>query len=319
MSVGEVLSVRSKEYFLEATAASGATVSTSVDSAGTQAETSPEKTSNVTADKALGDLSHSLPTSPDDPEFDIGGEKIRLSKLRSEHERRKEHHRAASQKFDEAAALRKQVSGALEMIQRDPEEALRRFGIDPEQFATKTLTKRMQQEQMTPEQREQMTRQAQLADREAQIAERERAIEQRHQAEVVGQWEQRFQVSFANAAKQVGLPQSARVLARMADIADSYLANDRDDVTFTEIAEQVRDELAEENGHFLKELDGKSLLSVLPPDVVKALRQELAAQVRPVQQPVPQQQTERASPRQKGGFISMEQARANIAKKVGVR
>ena len=269
---------------------------------------------------AQSDAARSPPTSTDDPEYEIGGEKIRLSKLRSEHERRKEHHRAASQKFDEAAALRKQVSGALEMIQRDPEEALRRFGIDPEEFATKTLTRRLQQEQMTPEQREQMTRQQQFAEREAQLSAREKAIEQKQQAEIVGQWEQRFQASFSNAAKQVGLPQSARVLARMADIADSYLANDRDDVTFTEIAEQVRDELAEENGHFLKELDGRSLLSVLPPEVVKALRQELAAQVKPVQQQVQSQpQTERASPRQQGGFISMEQARANIAKKVGVR
>lgn len=304
---------------MEATAAIEVGSSTSGESAGTTADLSPE-TGKIQADKSEANASQSPPPSPfgDDTEVELApGQKLKLAELKKEYARRREHERAASMKFDEAAALRKQVQSALSLINTDPEEALRRFGLDPVQVAQQTLAKRMQREQMSPEQREFEERKAAFEAREKELQEREGKIQEHQRAEYVRQWEQHYQRSFEKAAQSRGLPASPRVLARMAEIADSYIANDRDDVLFDDIADQVKDELQEENGHFLGQLDGKALLSVLPKNVIEQIRKELVAQVRQPQAQ-PQQQRAEPQPRQQRGFISMDEARAAVAKRAGV-
>lgn len=282
-----------------------------------QADLTPEAT-NIKADKPEANAPPSPPPSTDDLEVELEpGRKLKLAELKKEYSRRREHERAASMKFDEAAALRKQVQAALQTINTDPEGALQKLGIDPVQFAQQTLAKRMQREQMTPEQREFEERKAQFEARERAVQEREEQIQNHQRAEYVRQWEQHYQRSFENAAKAKGLPATPRVLARMAEIADSYISNDRDDVLFEDIADQVRDELQEENGHFLGELDGKTLLSILPKNVVEQVRQALVAQVRQPAAPVAQREQSAPRSAQPRGYISMEEARSAIAKRIG--
>lgn len=287
---------------------------------GTQSALSPPESTNVTAPDqgAESEPSPSSKSLGDDPEYDIGGEKVKLSALRDSYSRRRELVKGANQKFEEAAAMRKQVQAVVGMLSSNTEEALRRAGIDPFEWAQQQVAKRFKHEQMSPEERANQEREASLQQREQMLREREEQIQKQVEAETVNRWQQRFEQSFETALEQVGLPKSKRALARMADIAESYLQAGADDVLFTDIAQQVRDEMAEENVSLLGDLPDEAVLSVLPKSVIEKIRKRLLAQV---QQPAakPQQPQQAAPARRATGqkFLTPDQVRAAVAKKIG--
>lgn len=308
---------------MEATAAQSG-VSGGGESAGTQADLSPE-TVNVTAGESQTAEPSAPPSSKsakaeEDPVIEIDGERIKLSELREGHKRRRELVKGSNQKFEEAAALRKQVSGVLNLLRSNTKDALAQAGIDPRQFAQQLLADELQAQQMTPQERQAKEYQMQLEAREQAIAEREKQIQEQARAESVTRWEKQFERSFEGALEAVGLPKTKRALGRMADLAESYLAAGADDVLFSDIAQQVKDELAEENTGWLSDLSEDAIMGILPPAVIDKIRKKLLAKVAdPAPRPQPQQPERSAAPRQaKSQYpLSMEQARAAAMRRMG--
>lgn len=306
---------------MEATAAQAGSGS-GAESAGTSVDLSPPETTNVNADKAPpGSAAPPSSKVDDDPEIDLGDLKLKRSELKARlknEERARELVKGANKKFEEAASTRKQVEAVLASLTSNTEAALRAAGIDPDEWAQNFVASRMQRAQMTPEQLAQARREEELAQRERWVKEQQQKLEEQHQAEVVNRWQQRFEDSFSQALEQVGLPASGRALARMADLAESYLKAGADDVLFTDIAQQVKDELREETTGWVTSLKGKDLLESLTPEVVEEIRKELLARVQSPA-PKPAQTPERAAPRSaaKPKFLTPDQVRAKIAKKIG--
>ena len=59
----------------------------------------------------------------------------------------------ANEKFEQAAKTRKQAEEVLEIIQKNPAEALTKLGFDVRKLAEEYLAEKIQEEMLTPEQK----------------------------------------------------------------------------------------------------------------------------------------------------------------------
>jgi hypothetical protein len=126
---------------------------------------------------------------------------------------------SADQKWQEAANMRKQMDGFIQLLQRDPEKALEQMGYDVDKLAEERIQKRIAEMQKSPEQleREKLQRELQeMKDRDAQREEEYRAKEtQRIQDQYAIELEN--DISSALDNNSYGFPKTPYVVKRIAD------------------------------------------------------------------------------------------------------
>lgn len=249
----------------------------------------------------------------DDPEIELdAGVKLKRSELRDLHKRRKELDKGAFDKFQEAAKLRKEAAEeraqAQQLVQamgKDYKAALRAAGHDPVKVAEQILKEALDEYQLSPQDRELRDYKAKVEEYErqqAELAEQQKAAQEQA---AVQQWEQRFDQAFTGAIQTVGLPKTARVVARMAEKVESYWGAGVE-VPLEEIAAEIKQDIIAERRELLQSIKDEQAADLYDDSELEIARKLILrkAQASAPKQPV-QSQT-KAPPKPKNGLTRAE-------------
>lgn len=156
---------------------------------------------------------------------------------------------------------------------KDPKKLrayLKAQGVDPEQWAAETIAEAVQEEALTPEQRELAQLRAEKAEREtaAKAAEEKKAKDE-HEAKVKGTIKA-YEDKYIAAMVDYGLPRTARTVEQLLDIVEAGIDAGLD-VSQEAAAQILHAQLIESNRPLFKDMALPRLKEVLGDDVVKKI------------------------------------------------
>lgn len=180
---------------------------------------------------------------------------------------------AAQEKFQQAATIQKQAEQFIKLLQTNPEAVLSNpaLGVNLREFAENYLYKQIQQERMTPEEKEAQKEQARIAKEMEELEQyRNRDKEQKQQQEqerlesLKENYRQEYAQKFMAALQKVDVPEEARGWAagRMAEYMKSAIKQ-KMDVTPDQIAEVVKQELITLTRTAVKSAKGQQVLDLI--------------------------------------------------------
>lgn len=244
----------------------------------------------------------SVETPDDDPEFDFDGEKYKKSQLAELAKKRREYDRAAAQRFEEAAKIRKaaeareaQLTSALEQFKTNPWALFEQAGIDPNEVAEQRLAAQLKRQQMSPEAIELEKAQSELARLQKEAADFKETQQKQAHEQRVKHWLGYFDKAIGTALETGGIPRTARTAQRVRqsfeDLVDA--GHKIDDATGSLAVDLARDSMVTETQQLLGEVAKTSpkmlveLMGGLDSEIVKAIqrmaveRHESSAQPKP--------------------------------------
>lgn len=206
--------------------------------------------------------------------------------------------RSANKKFQEAAAQRKQVEEFIKLAKSDPAKVLKELGVDIRQFTERQLQEYVQEELLSPEQRELRDAKARLARYEADEKQAQEAAEQaKLEADSQAAYAE-YDTKFKQALESANLPRTPDTVRRMA-IKQLAALNKGIDVTAEDLAGLVRLDLEEEHKTLLGALDEDKLEAYLTPELVKKLQKLSLKGAAPAPAPAPEVEPEVEEPKRK--------------------
>lgn len=187
--------------------------------------------------------------------------------------------KVANQRFQEAAALKKQADEILAFGKANPKEFLAKMGMNVRQWAEEYLIKELEVEAMSPEQKKARENEDEL--RKYKENEKKDA-ERKKQAEIDGltnQKRQEFDVMFTQALTESGLPKTPFTVKRMAEL---QLINIKKklELNAQQLAKLVKEDYAAEHKSLFGALDGDQLIEALGPELVKKLSKAQIAKLK---------------------------------------
>lgn len=188
--------------------------------------------------------------------------------------------KSAQKKFSEAAMMRKQAEKFVELLKTDPVKVLTDpdIGVNFRELAEKYLVEQLQEELLTPEERE--VREVKRKLREYEDKERLTREEQEkaQYEELLNHYQQDFTKQITTALESTGLPQNEATIGRMAnyyyqilqskDIADEV----KDNITFTDVAQLVQEDYQNELKRLVSSSNMETLVKLMGEDQVKNIR-----------------------------------------------
>lgn len=157
------------------------------------------------------------PEAEPEEEFDIDGERRRLSKTQQRTFIQKG--AAADKRFQEAAEARRALEEWEKLFDADPEAALRKRGKDPEKALAALMEKRAKDALLTPEQREKARVEKERDDAKAELAKRDAEAKQRADAEEDARVATELEGQLIAAADEYGLDGTPETLEGLCDVA----------------------------------------------------------------------------------------------------
>lgn len=263
----------------------------------------------------------------DDPEYDLGGEKLKRSeykRLRDLEAKRKEYDRAASLKFEESAKLKKeaaaekaQVQALVAELSKDTKAKLRAAGIDPVKFAEETLAEALAEGDLTDEQRELRDLKAEKAKREADAEEDKKRETETHEQAAVSQITDNIANDFLSVIKPRNLPADdvPEIVGRMAYRVEA-LMDAGVPIDLEAVAEEVTDRFYAAPKQRFAGLTDDQLLERYPEEAERFRRALLAKstpQIKPPSKPSPGR-VQSAAPKRGLSFAEMQE---RIDKRIG--
>jgi hypothetical protein len=169
---------------------------------------------------------------------------------------------SADQKWQEAAQMRKQMDGFIQLLQSDPAKALEQMGYDVDKLAEDRIRSRIEEMQKSPEQIEKEKIQRELAEIKAEREREKQQVQEREKTRVQEQFaiEIENDISSALDNNEYGFPKTPYVVKRIADTMITFLSQGMDPnndltpaqrdrlkkVTAKDVLPIVRDELLSE-------------------------------------------------------------------------
>lgn len=197
--------------------------------------------------------------------------------------------READKRMQLAAKLKKdldmtntQVGQLIEGLKKDPWKVLSNpaLGHDVRKLAEEYVWQKIEEQRMTPEQREAMSAKTELAEMKAQQEQEKQEQQKREMESLIAQRRQYWEKTIAEAIDAEKLPKTSYVVRRFADYIRAA-SRQRQPADMPAIASQVKQELVELQGKFLlpPKRDGETedqyeerVLTSAPNDFVKLLR-----------------------------------------------
>lgn len=188
---------------------------------------------------------------------------------------------AAEEKWQEAARMKKEADAFVERLKKNPIEVLKdpTLGVDFRKVAEDYLWEQMQEENLSPEEKQYRKEQQELKDLRDAKQKHEAELEaQRHQAEVQ-HFEQEYDKKVATALADSGLPKTTGTIRRITE----YMLLDVKNGVERPIADYV-DLVSRDYAADIKDLIGQlpadKLLKLLGGDVAKKIREHDVAQLK---------------------------------------
>lgn len=149
------------------------------------------------------ELEEELPFEIDEDQADWMKKNLQLSKK-------------AQKSMQSEASLRSQVDQFVKSLKGDTKNTLKQMGIDPKEFAAMIIEEELQQQAMTPEQRERAELQAKLKELEDERRREKEDFDKREYERLTQQEYERIDTKMTAVIDQAGIPKSPYVVKKIA-------------------------------------------------------------------------------------------------------
>jgi hypothetical protein len=200
------------------------------------------------------------------------------------YQKRKEHTRAANERFEKAAQVFKQIEGipqeALEALRSgDPFAVAKALGHDPDALVTDYAKKKLAEIEMSPEQRAQAQREADFNKRQADLEAREQKIQQENHQREVQRVQEDFRTNLPKVLEKFNLPDDEYVASDIGRTLAQQIRSGRQP-DYEEAAEVQAERFEANLGKYLDRLSRTpGALAKKFPEIAKRLREEDVASV----------------------------------------
>lgn len=170
---------------------------------------------------------------------------------------------SADEKWQEAAKMRKQMDGFIQLLQRDPAKALEQMGYDVDKMAEERIQQRIAEMQKSPEQLEREKLQRELQD----MKDRDKAREDEYRAKESQRIQDQYAVELENDissaldSNSYGFPKTPYVVKRIADTMITYLSQAMD----------PNSDLTPQQRERLKKITAKDVLPIVNSEIKQEL------------------------------------------------
>ena len=181
--------------------------------------------------------------------------------------------KASQKRFEEASEREKKALQLVQIAKENPEELFQKLGMNAEEFAENLLRRRVEESEMSPEQRELM-----------QIK-KERAKEQEEYNRIQAQrYREEMDKGFTEAFSKAELPKQPflvqRAAAEMRASIQRAKAGQGEPLSFEGAVDKVRSWLSDGIRGYLNELTPEGIAQFLGDDTVAKLRQHEVSRIR---------------------------------------
>lgn len=180
---------------------------------------------------------------------------------------------SANKKYQEAAKIRKQSEQLINMLKTDPWRVLAHpsLGHDLRKIAEEFVYQRIQEDKMTPEQRELMEVKEKLRVKEETEQVQKDAEVEKQNATLRAHYEDEYTKDILDTLKVSGLPQTARTVKQMAYYM--YQGLERGvEMRAADVVKMVEEDYKKDIQEFIAPLDGDRLSNFLSEDLLKKIR-----------------------------------------------
>jgi hypothetical protein len=225
--------------------------------------------------------------------------------------------KVSDKRLQEATQSRKQAEEFVNLLKNDPIKLLSdpRIGHDVKKLAEEYLMKELENEMLSPEQRELKETKSKLKSYEDWKQEQEKAAITAQEQQVVSHYTQKYQQDIISALDKSGLPRSESTVNRMINYMSQSLENgyglEADDVVDLVKMDYIKDTKSLYQG-----VPDDVLLSILGDDIVKKVIKADLSRVRknPAASAQRQQYSGQSAPTEKAQKISLDEWKAKMDK-----
>ncbi|NCN38766.1 MAG: hypothetical protein GW914_00100, partial [Candidatus Aenigmarchaeota archaeon] len=188
---------------------------------------------------------------------------------------------AAQEKFQHASKVQKQAEQFLEMLQRDPEAVLSHpsLGVNLREFAENYLYKQLQEERLSPEEKQSKIEKQELEQYRAEREEQKKAQEAEKMEQLKEQYRQDYQQKFVSALEKTGIPKTDWSIKRMADYMREAIRRGHSNISPEDVAPMVKQDWLSAQRELLSSLDGEQLIEMVGKDTAEKIRKHQVGQV----------------------------------------
>ena len=187
--------------------------------------------------------------------------------------------KAAQKRFQEVSQEKKRIEEAVKNFQKDPAAALEALGINAHQFAEQFMINKLEEQNMTPEEREARAMKQKLANYEAQEKQRKEQEETNARNAAIEAKRKEFGIKITNALDASNLPKSDSTQKRMAEYMLVNAQNGMD-LPMESIVEMVREDYLGELKDLFDNASGDQVLNTLGKDLADKIRKADLAQLK---------------------------------------
>lgn len=179
--------------------------------------------------------------------------------------------RAAKKRMSEAVAEKRKAFEIIKAFEADPETMLSRLGPKGREIAEQYLLKQIQDDMLSPEEKEHRELKKKLEAYEQKEAREKQEREQAAQQKKEYEYAQNFQSTIIEALNKSGLPKTPTNVKRMAAIMSNNLELGLE-LTPDDLAMEVFNERQEEIKAIIKDADGDQLIKIFGKDIANKIR-----------------------------------------------
>lgn len=180
--------------------------------------------------------------------------------------------KVAKKRMTEAYEDKKRAYELAKAFDEDPTNLLKRLGPKGIEAAEKYLLEHLQEQAMTPQEREFMNAKKELESYRRKEQEQQEFLKQQQQQAFETKVANDIQATLINSLKKADVPPSAQAIKRMAQLYKHNL-NLGLDLSPEDLAEEYKVELSNELNFLSKDSSIEQLIKFLGPDKIKALRE----------------------------------------------
>jgi hypothetical protein len=189
---------------------------------------------------------------------------------------------ASDEKFQSAAAERKQAEQLFIRMKSDPWGVMAELGINPREMSEEYLLKQLELEMMTPEQKEAHEIKQKLKGYEDKEAEAKKAAEEREAAEkeekeksemdaLTAKYQEEYTSQFLEAIEKTSLPKNYTTMRRTAEVLMQHRMTGKD-ISVAQALKIVEQDATSSLKEILGALDGDTLINYLGKETADKIR-----------------------------------------------
>jgi hypothetical protein len=183
---------------------------------------------------------------------------------------------ASQQKFREAANIKKNAESSLEAMMADPIKAFLAQGGDETALRGLTETflyKKLQQDKMTPEEREFADLKQYKIDQERRSEESKAVRQSEMEAAQTQKYRDEYETNFNQAFEVAGVASTPQAMTRVAQILHSAMEAGQD-MPLDLVVDQYKEEQTDMINSYLSKLDSDAISSVIGKDRMREIRKK---------------------------------------------